>query len=55
VQVLRAKDVKMMPVNGDKVHLQVDGEYAGQLPARVSVVPNALTLLLPGEYGRNSI
>jgi len=53
VKVLRAKDVKMMPVNGDKVHLQVDGEYAGQLPARVSVVPDALTLLLPGAYGRN--
>ncbi len=53
VQVLRAKDVKMMPVNGESVHLQVDGEYAGQLPARVSVVPDALTLLVPGHYGRN--
>jgi diacylglycerol kinase family enzyme len=35
------------------VHLQVDGEYAGQLPARVSVVEDALTLLVPGAYGRN--
>jgi YegS/Rv2252/BmrU family lipid kinase len=53
VRVMRARDVKMLPVNGDSVHLQVDGEYAGQLPARVSVVPDALTLLVPGGYGRN--
>jgi YegS/Rv2252/BmrU family lipid kinase len=45
VRVLRAKDVKMSAVNGESVHLQVDGEYAGQLPAHVSVVPDA--------YGRN--
>jgi diacylglycerol kinase (ATP) len=52
VRVLRARDIKMMPVDGDPVHLQIDGEYAGQLPARVSVVPDALTLLLPPAYGR---
>jgi diacylglycerol kinase (ATP) len=53
VKVLRAREVKMMAVNGDNVHLQVDGEYAGQLPAHVTVVPDALTLLMPGAYGRN--
>jgi YegS/Rv2252/BmrU family lipid kinase len=53
VRVLRATNVTMMPVNGDQVHLQVDGEYAGQLPAKVSVVPDALTLLVPPAYGRN--
>jgi diacylglycerol kinase family enzyme len=53
VRVLRATDVKLMPLEGESVHLQVDGEYAGLLPARVSVVPDALTLLVPGGYGRN--
>jgi diacylglycerol kinase (ATP) len=52
VRVLRATDVKMIPVNGDNVHLQVDGEYAGQLPATVTVVRDALTLLVPPAYGR---
>jgi diacylglycerol kinase family enzyme len=52
VRVLRAKSVKMMPVNGESVHLQVDGEYAGQLPASVEVVPDALTLLVPAAYGK---
>ena len=42
----------MMPVNGESVHLQVDGEYAGQLPATVDVVPDALTLLVPAAYGK---
>jgi diacylglycerol kinase (ATP) len=32
------------------VHLQVDGEYAGKLPARIEIVPAALTLLMPPEY-----
>ena len=33
-----------------KVHLQVDGEYAGFAPARVEIVPNALTLLVPHQF-----
>jgi diacylglycerol kinase (ATP) len=52
VKTIRASEVTMRPCNGDQVHLQVDGEHAGRLPARVSAVPDALTLLLPPEYGR---
>jgi diacylglycerol kinase (ATP) len=33
-----------------EVHLQIDGEYAGRLPARIEIVPAALTLLMPPEY-----
>jgi YegS/Rv2252/BmrU family lipid kinase len=32
------------------VHLQVDGEYAGRLPASIEIVPAALTLLVPPAY-----
>jgi diacylglycerol kinase (ATP) len=35
--------------SGD-AHLQVDGEYAGKLPARFEIVPDALTLLAPPAY-----
>jgi YegS/Rv2252/BmrU family lipid kinase len=34
------------------LHVQVDGEYAGPLPATIEIVPAALTLLLPREYVR---
>ena len=37
------------PAEGD-VHIEVDGEYAGRLPAVVETVPEALTLMLPPEY-----
>jgi diacylglycerol kinase family enzyme len=30
--------------------MQVDGEYAGRLPGKVEVVPDALTLLIPESY-----
>jgi len=33
------------------VHVQVDGEYAGRLPARIELAPAALSLLMPPEYG----
>jgi diacylglycerol kinase (ATP) len=33
-----------------RIHLQVDGEYAGLLPASVEIVPNALTLLVPPGF-----
>ncbi len=32
-------------------HLQIDGEYAGRLPARFEIVPDAVTLLMPPAYG----
>jgi len=35
---------------GTAVYVQVDGEYAGRLPASVEIVPDALTLLIPPEY-----
>jgi diacylglycerol kinase (ATP) len=33
-----------------KIHIQVDGEYAGVAPARVEIAPNALTLLVPAGF-----
>jgi diacylglycerol kinase family enzyme len=40
----------MAPVNGIPVHAQVDGEAIGALPATISIVPDAVTLLLPKRY-----
>jgi diacylglycerol kinase family enzyme len=31
-------------------HLQIDGEYAGRLPASLEIAPDALTLLIPTTY-----
>jgi diacylglycerol kinase (ATP) len=33
-----------------QIHLQVDGEYMGVAPARIEIVPNALTLLVPPGF-----
>jgi diacylglycerol kinase family enzyme len=41
------------PVDG-RVYVQVDGEYAGRLPATVEMEPAALTLLVPPEYARRT-
>jgi len=46
VHTVRSGQVEM---TGD-VHLQVDGEYAGRLPARFEIVPQAITLLMPSSY-----
>ncbi len=32
-----------------KVYVQVDGEYAGRLPARIEIIESALTLLMPAD------
>jgi hypothetical protein len=37
---------------GSCVYVQIDGEFAGHLPAEVRMVPDALTLLMPPEYCR---
>ena len=50
VTTLRTRRALFSASTGGKVHLQVDGEYAGFAPARVEIVPNALTLLVPHQF-----
>jgi len=51
VTILRARQATLRAASGEPVYMQIDGEYAGSLPAVVRIVPNALTLLVPPEYG----
>ncbi|HXA07643.1 MAG TPA: diacylglycerol kinase family protein [Bryobacteraceae bacterium] len=44
------QEVRVFDPAGRCIHIQVDGEYAGRLPASIVIVPNALTLLVPPEY-----
>lgn len=43
-------EVRVFDPAGRRIHIQVDGEYAGRLPASIVLVPNALTLLVPPGY-----
>ena len=50
---LRFADVTRLPARSvrissqQRVHFQVDGDYAGRLPIEISINPGAVTLLLP--------
>jgi diacylglycerol kinase family enzyme len=46
----RAGEVRLAPREGETVHLQVDGEYAGRLPGTIKLIHDALTLLIPPSY-----
>ncbi len=50
VTVVKATSLRLWAAG--PLHVQVDGEYAGPLPATIEIVPEALTLLLPREYVR---
>ena len=50
--VLRADRVTVSGDPGTRICVQIDGEFAGALPAEVGIVPDALTLLIPPEYSR---
>ena len=54
VSLIRSKAACMSGTADRRVYIQVDGEYAGHLPARVEMVPDALTLLMPEAYIRKS-
>ena len=51
VTVTRASRIVASCPTDSRVYVQVDGEYAGHLPAEITIVPDALTVLLPEEYG----
>jgi diacylglycerol kinase (ATP) len=52
ITVLRTRVVEMSQASTDRVFVQVDGEFAGHLPARVEIVPSSLTLLVPPHYAK---
>jgi YegS/Rv2252/BmrU family lipid kinase len=51
ITILRTRQAVFSAPEDLKIHVQVDGEYAGLAPARVEIVPNALTLLVPPDFG----
>jgi diacylglycerol kinase (ATP) len=50
ITILRTRHAVFSDLRDSNIHLQVDGEYAGVTPARVELVPNALTLLVPPGF-----
>ncbi len=50
VNVLRAPRLRLSAPDDERVYVQIDGEFAGHLPAEVRIVPDALTLMVPPEY-----
>jgi diacylglycerol kinase family enzyme len=51
VKMLRTAGATLSCPEDRRVFVQIDGESAGYLPAEVTIVPDALTLLVPPEYG----
>lgn len=54
ISLIHAASVCMPGTASRRVYIQVDGEYAGHIPASVEIVPDALTLLIPEAYVRRS-
>jgi diacylglycerol kinase (ATP) len=54
VTVLNATRVAASAPDDSRVYVQIDGEYAGHLPAEIEIVPDALTLMVSEDYGRKT-
>jgi YegS/Rv2252/BmrU family lipid kinase len=50
VSIFRTRGCTFSAPADPRVHIQVDGEYLGTLPAKVEIVPRALTLLVPPGF-----
>jgi diacylglycerol kinase (ATP) len=50
VALTRATRVEVSAPEDERIYIQTDGEAVGVLPATISTVPDALTLLMPKRY-----
>jgi diacylglycerol kinase (ATP) len=55
VTVLNATRVVASAPEDSRVYVQIDGEYAGHLPAEIHIVPDALTLMVSDEYAGQAL
>ena len=49
VTIVRGRELKLSPLSDEPIFVQLDGEIAGQLPATIEIVPDALTLMTPAN------
>jgi diacylglycerol kinase family enzyme len=49
VHIERTTSLELRSAGDARIYVQVDGEYAGHLPARIEIVESALTLLVPAD------
>ena len=50
VELLQADSVECLPANGSsRVYVEADGDVLGNLPARLEIAPEMLTLLIPPD------
>jgi diacylglycerol kinase family enzyme len=54
VHVARATELRFTAPEDQRIYVQTDGESVGNLPATISIVPNALKILLPKRYLEDS-
>jgi YegS/Rv2252/BmrU family lipid kinase len=47
VKATRARKIEVSPVNNEEIHLEVDGELPGKLPATFEILPKALRIRVP--------
>lgn len=52
VAMWKTQRVRCEPTGAEPVYAQVDGEFCGRLPMEFRIVPDALTLVVPGGNGR---
>ena len=50
VRILRTKTLEMSCATDPGIYVQIDGEHAGRLPVRLTLVPDSLTLLVPEKF-----
>jgi diacylglycerol kinase (ATP) len=50
ITIVRTRQATFSALDDPQIHMQVDGEYAGVVPARAEIVPNALTILVPPGF-----
>lgn len=54
VCIQKATRVELHALGGQSLALQIDGEHAGELPAILSIVPDAITLLVPAKFAASA-
>lgn len=52
VQIFRTKSLQMDCASDPRIYVQIDGEHAGHLPVKLTMVPDSLTLLIPEAFRR---
>lgn len=49
IKLYQSTEIEIKPLGDDKIYVEADGEFLGEAPVKIRILPSALSIVLPAK------